>query len=129
MMPQGATEQIEEVKEIQITVIESVVKLKQGLLWKDPCLNLKLQLKPYPRLWMTSTLESDNKENIYKGDILLFPNLKISLKAKECFEIFCPSSREKYIFTTAFATKWVNELNQIMISARLNEENHDHFLD
>jgi len=38
-----------------LIVLESVVKLKQGLLSRDPCLNLKLQLKPWPRLWMTST--------------------------------------------------------------------------
>jgi hypothetical protein len=66
-------------------------------------LNLILQKKPYARLWLTSTIESDNKENIYKKDIILYPNMKVAAKDKEMFEIICPVSKKKYQFITSVA--------------------------
>ena len=56
---------------------ESVVKIRGKLFTKDLCYNMKLAKEPHPRLWVTSTMQSDNKENIYKFDILMYPNLKI----------------------------------------------------
>lgn len=55
-----------------------------------------LQKKPYARLWLTSTMESDNKEDMYKKDIILYPNMKVAAKDKDLFEIMCPISRKRY---------------------------------
>lgn len=68
---------------------------------RSPCLNLILQSLPYPRLWITSTLDSDGKEGIYKKDILLYGALKVTLRNQQTFEIFCPYSKKKYTFNAA----------------------------
>ena len=59
--------------------MQGVVKRVTSMFQTDkPCLNLNLQAKPYPRLWITSTQESDGKEGIYKKDILLYSDLKVT---------------------------------------------------
>lgn len=65
---------------------------------QKPCLNLNLQSKPYPRLWITSTMESDGKEGIYKKDILLYSDLKVTSRKASEFEIFCTYTKKKYNF-------------------------------
>ncbi len=92
-------------------------------------MNLILQKKPYARLWLTSTIESDNKENIYKKDIILYPNMKVAAKDKEMFEIICPVSKKKYQFITSVADQWVKELRAILIEKNHYVENQDEFLD
>jgi hypothetical protein len=63
-------------------VMHGVVKrIKNKLVGtKTPCLNLTLESKPYPRLYLTSTQESHGKEGIYKKDILMFSALKAVAK-------------------------------------------------
>lgn len=62
-------------------VMEGVVKRVTSVFgFNSPCLNLILQSKPYPRLYITSTLDSDGREGIYKKDILLYGSLKVTLK-------------------------------------------------
>jgi hypothetical protein len=82
-------------------VMEGVVKRVTNVFsMRQPCLNLLLQALPYPRLWITSTLDSDGKEGIYKKDILLYASLKVTLKSPQQFEIYCPYSKKKYVFNT-----------------------------
>ena len=65
----------------QKPVMEGVVKRVKGAFsLRSPCLNMILQAHPYPRLLITSTLDSDGKEGIYKKDIFLFGSLKVTLK-------------------------------------------------
>ncbi len=90
-------EETKNVKDLEPKIImNTVVKRKRGTFQKGPCLNLILQKKPYARLWLTSTIESDNKDNLYKKDIILYPYMKVAAKDKELFEINCPISKKKY---------------------------------
>ena len=86
------------------TLMEGVVKRVTSVFgFNSPCLNLILQSQPYPRLYITSTLDSDGKEGIYKKDILLYGSLKVTLKGSQQFEIFCPYSKKKYQFNSTHA--------------------------
>lgn len=92
-------------------VMQSVVKRVTNLFRSTPCLNLILQSQPYPRLWIESTMESDQKEGDYKKDILLYGDLKVKLKNAQTFEIICPYSKKTYTFNTAQAKQWHMEIN------------------
>ena len=87
-----------------------------------------LESKPYPRLYLTSTMESDSKEGIYKKDILLYGALKAIAKTNDIFEITCPYSKKKYTFDNFEARKWAENIMLIIIDIRSHEENFDQFL-
>jgi hypothetical protein len=87
-----------------------------------------LESKPYPRLYLTSTMESDGKEGIYKKDILLYGSLKAYAKGNDIFEISCPYSKKKYTFDNYEAKKWAEAIMLIIIDIRSHEENFDQYL-
>lgn len=95
---------------------------------KTPCLNLTLESKPYPRLYLTSTQESHGKEGIYKKDILMFSALKAVAKRADQFEIFCPYSKKMYTFENYESKKWAEEIMRIILEIRTHEEDFDKYL-
>jgi hypothetical protein len=109
--------------------MEGVVKrIKNRFGLRTPCLNLTLESKPYPRLYLTSTLESDGKEGIYKKDILMFGSLRAIVKGNDIFELTCPYSKKKYTFENFEAKKWADAIMLIIIDIKSHEENFDQFL-
>lgn len=103
-----------------------VVKRVTSLLQKDkPCLNMFLQSKPYPRLWLESTIDSDGREGIYKKDILLYGELKVSCLDKDNFQIFCPYSQKKYKYRTAEANDWYSHISNMVLQIKIEQENFD----
>ena len=88
-------------------------------------MNLILESKPYPRLYITSTMESDGKEGIYKKDILLYGALKANTKGNDIFEIICPYSKKKYTFENFEAQKWAEAIRLVVLDIRSHEENFD----
>ncbi len=110
-------------------VMQGVVKrIKNRFGLRTPCLNLILESKPYPRLYITSTMESDSKEGIYKKDILLYGALKAHAKTNDIFEISCPYSKKKYTFDNFEAKKWAEAIMLVIIDIRSHEENFDQYL-
>jgi hypothetical protein len=99
------------------SVLEGVVK-RVGKIFKfnPPCLNLILQSHPFPRLFITSTLDSDGREGIYKKDILLYGAMSVALKNPTTFELLCPYSKKKYAFTCENARQWHDELTKSILS-------------
>ena len=93
---------------------------------RSPCLNLILESKPYPRLYITSTNESEGTEGVYKKDILLYGSLKAVAKSNDLFEITCPYSKKKYIFENYQARDWVKEIMKLIIDIKSHEENSEH---
>ena len=93
---------------------------------RGPCLNLILESKPYPRLYLTSTNESGGTEGSYKKDILLYGSLKAVAKSNDVFELVCPYSKKKYIFDNYQARKWADAIMLLIIDIKSHEENSDH---
>ena len=100
--PEDQEETKKEIKKPK-PILDSVVKRKRGTFARGPCMNLLLQKLPYARLWLTSTVDSDGKEDMYKKDIVIYPTMKVSAKDKELFEIICPVSKKKYQLYTSYA--------------------------
>ena len=80
-----------------------------------------------PRLYFTSTLDSDGKEGMYKSDIMLFSNLKVVAKSNEVLQIYCPSSARTYVFNTADAKIWHQKIAKVVLSRKMEEETVDDF--
>ena len=96
---------------------EGVVKKKPksgGFLNKRaPCRNMILTNQP--RLYFTSTLESDGKDGMYKSDIMLFSNLKVSAPSSDVLEIKCVNSGRTYTFNTAEAKLWSEKIKKVVL--------------
>ena len=60
-----------------------VKKKKSGMMANSPCRNMILTNQP--RLYFTSTLDSDGTEDVYKGDILLYDKVQVIRKSKTEF--------------------------------------------
>jgi len=109
--------------------MEGVVKrIKNRFGVRTPCYNLILESKPYPRLYITSTEESDSREGLYKKDILLYSALKATKKSKDIFEISCPYTKKKYQFENYEPDKWVDAIKRIVGDIKFAEESFDHYL-
>ena len=76
-----------------------------------------------PRLYFTSTLESDGMEGRYKSDIMLFSNLKVSCnKTGDTLYIHCQNARKTYEFKTKDALKWSQKINKVLYTRKIEEE-------
>ena len=67
-----------------------------------------------PRLYFTSTLDSDGKEGMYKSDIMLFSNLKVGAKTGDVLNIHCPNSGKTYVLNTSDAKTWSQKINKVL---------------
>lgn len=80
-----------------------------------------------PRLYFTSTLDSDGKEGMYKSDIMLFSNLKVSAKTNDVLTIVCPNSGRTYTFNTSDAKLWSEKIKKVVLTRKVEEETVDDF--
>ena len=106
-------------------IYSGVVKVKSKKAFKSAkCRNLVLTNQP--RLYLTTTLESDGKDGLYRSDILLFSNLKI-LARRGNLEITCPNSKRVMIFQTEDASEWKKSITKLLLDNEFNsEDNHLH---
>lgn len=80
-----------------------------------------------PRLYFTSTLDSDGKEGMYKSDIMLFSNLKVFAKTNDVLTIHCPNSGRLYTFNTSDAKLWCDKIKKVVLTRKVEEETVDDF--
>jgi len=107
-------------------IFQGVVKKPAGRMFKRaPCRNMILTNQP--RLYFTSTLDSDGKEGMYKSDIMLFSNLKVAAKSGDVLNIHCPNSGKTYVLNTSDAKTWSQKINKVLYTRRIEEEIVDDF--
>ena len=105
-------------------VYQGVVKQKPKKAFKSAkCRNLILTNQP--RLYLTTTLESDGKDGLYRSDILLFSNLKI-LARRGNLEITCPNSKKQMIFQTEDSSEWKKRITKVLLDNEFDDSSlHD----
>ena len=101
---------------------KGVVKVKnKKYLQKAKCRNLVLTNQP--RLYLTTTLESDGKDGLYRSDILLFSNLRIQAR-KGNLEIFCQFSQKNMVFQTEDAAEWKKQITKVLLDNEFEDSSY-----
>lgn len=68
-----------------------------------------------PRLYFTSTKESDGKDGLYRSDILLFSDLTVSSRKQGVLDIVCPISGKTMQYQTEKAKQWVAHIEKVLL--------------
>lgn len=64
---------------------------------------------------------------MYKSDIMLFSNLKVSAKTNDVLTIVCPNSGRTYTFNTSDAKLWSEKIKKVVLTRKVEEETVDDF--
>lgn len=75
------------------------------------------------RLYFTSTEAVDGKEGMYLSDIMLFSDLKVTVKNEDMLTIHCPTSQLTYLLRTCDAKQWQEHINAAILSKDFGENN------
>ncbi len=75
------------------------------------------------RLYFTSTEAVDGKEGMYLSDIMLFSDLKVTVKNEDMLTIHCPTSQLTYLLRTNDAKLWQKHINAAILSKDFGENN------